>query len=86
MKIGKALTGALPNSCAAVARGAGRMMMAERPDEVLVAFESIAGSTRPLCPHLVARKNEFYGRIPQRLDRITPRRNGMNFIEPDFPS
>jgi len=37
---GKALAAALPNSRTVVLRGAGHMMMAERPDELLAAFQA----------------------------------------------
>jgi pimeloyl-ACP methyl ester carboxylesterase len=37
---GKALAAALPNSRTVVLRGAGHMMMAERPDELLAALQS----------------------------------------------
>jgi len=36
---GKALAAALPNSRTVVLRGAGHMMMAERPDELLAALQ-----------------------------------------------
>ena len=39
-KAGKALAAALPNSRTVVLRGAGHMMMAERPDELLAALQS----------------------------------------------
>ena len=39
-KAGKALAAALPNSRTVVLRGAGHMMMAERPDELLAALRS----------------------------------------------
>src|SRR4051812_27848244 len=39
LKAGKALAAALPNSRTVVLRGAGHMMMAERPDELLAALE-----------------------------------------------
>src|SRR6266567_1682662 len=38
-KAGKALAAALPNSRTVVLRGAGHMMMAERPDELLAALQ-----------------------------------------------
>jgi pimeloyl-ACP methyl ester carboxylesterase len=37
-KAGKTLAAALPNSRTVVLRGAGHMMMAERPDELLAAL------------------------------------------------
>jgi pimeloyl-ACP methyl ester carboxylesterase len=39
MKAGKALAAALPNSRTIVMRGAGHMMMTERPDELLAALQ-----------------------------------------------
>jgi pimeloyl-ACP methyl ester carboxylesterase len=39
-KAGKALAAALPNSRTVVLRGAGHMMMAERPDELLAALRN----------------------------------------------
>src|SRR4051812_1371982 len=39
-KAGKALAAALPNSRTVVLRGAGHMMMVERPDELLAALQS----------------------------------------------
>jgi pimeloyl-ACP methyl ester carboxylesterase len=39
-RAGKALAAALPNSRTIVLRGAGHMMMAERPDELLAALQS----------------------------------------------
>src|SRR6266436_1073021 len=39
VKAGKALAGALPNSRTVVLRGAGHMMMVERPDELLAALQ-----------------------------------------------
>src|SRR3954466_975285 len=39
LKAGKALAAALPNSRTVVLRGAGHMMMAERPDELLAALQ-----------------------------------------------
>ena len=39
-KAGKALAAALPNSRTVVLRGAGHMMMAERPDELLAALQN----------------------------------------------
>src|SRR5438128_967964 len=39
-KAGKALAAALPNSRIVVLRGAGHMMMAERPDELLAALQN----------------------------------------------
>ena len=39
-KAGQALAAALPNSRTVVLRGAGHMMMAERPDELLAALQS----------------------------------------------
>ena len=36
---GKALAAALPNSRTVVLRGAGHMMMVERPDELLAALQ-----------------------------------------------
>ena len=61
-KSGKALAAALPNSRTVVLRGAGHMMMVERPDELLAALQALtatrfaanrantyqAGSTAPL--------------------------------------
>jgi len=38
-RAGKALAGALPNSRTVVLRGAGHMMMVERPDELLAALQ-----------------------------------------------
>jgi pimeloyl-ACP methyl ester carboxylesterase len=38
-KAGKALAAALPNSRTVVLRGAGHMMMVERPDELLMALQ-----------------------------------------------
>jgi pimeloyl-ACP methyl ester carboxylesterase len=40
VKAGRALAAALPNSRTVVLRGAGHMMMVERPDELLVALQS----------------------------------------------
>src|SRR5580700_8926565 len=40
VRAGKALAAALPNSRTVVLRGAGHMMMAERPDELLAALQS----------------------------------------------
>ena len=42
-KAGKALAAALPNSRTVVLRGAGHMMMAERPDELLAALQALIG-------------------------------------------
>jgi pimeloyl-ACP methyl ester carboxylesterase len=39
VKAGKALAAALLNSRTVVLRGAGHMMMAERPDELLAALQ-----------------------------------------------
>ena len=39
-KVGKTLAAALPNSRTVVLRGAGHMMMAERPDELLAALQA----------------------------------------------
>ena len=38
-RAGKTLAAALPNSCTVVLRGAGHMMMVERPDELLAALQ-----------------------------------------------
>jgi pimeloyl-ACP methyl ester carboxylesterase len=38
-RAGKTLAAALPNSTTVVLRGAGHMMMAERPDELLAALQ-----------------------------------------------
>jgi pimeloyl-ACP methyl ester carboxylesterase len=38
-RAGKALAAALPSSRTVVLRGAGHMMMAERPDELLAALQ-----------------------------------------------
>jgi pimeloyl-ACP methyl ester carboxylesterase len=38
-RAGKALAAALPNSRTVVLRGAGHMMMVERPDELLAALQ-----------------------------------------------
>ena len=42
-KAGKALAAALPNSRTVVLRGAGHMMMVERPDELLAALQGSSG-------------------------------------------